>query len=409
MDIILENFIVCDLWLRHEKLRSAGHTTIEIKETIMSAKIEVKKVTDKKMMLEFIKLPWTARIYAGDPAWVPPVISDMVAFFDQAQGYFFENGEADFFIAYRDGKPAGRITAHTYKLYEEKFSKDTGFFGFYESIDDLNVSKALFDTAREALRARGKTIMNGPQSFTIYDSVGFDCMNNGRMPVTGIFHFAHWYEKHALAYGFEKKADWFCFMVKEDGINWDPLFKMRAELQKKTDVKFVIGKKREIPARAGDVMRIFNAAWEGNEDHIALTQKQFDKMFNELKMILIPELAIFAEKDGKTIGFILSVPDANPGIAALNGHLFPWRLIKLLWRVKRTKTLRTILMGVMPEYRGQNIDQILILMTIEIGLGIGYNQSDCSLIVESNKKMIGALKYLNADRYKGYRIFQIKV
>ena len=382
---------------------------MEIKETVMTAKIEVKKVTDKKMMMEFIKLPWTAKIYAVDPAWVPPVISDMVKLFDPAESYFFEHGEADFFIAYRDGKPAGRITAHTYKLYEEKFDKGTGFFGFYECIDDLNVSKALFDTAREALRARGKTIMNGPQSFTIYDSVGFDCMNNGRMPVTGIFHFAHWYEKHALAYGFEKKSDWFCFMVKEEGINWDPLFKMRAELQKKTDVTFIIAKKRDIPSRSGDVMRIFNAAWEGNEDHIALTEKQFKKMFDDLKMLLIPELAIFAEKDGKTIGFILSVPDANPGIAALNGHLYPWRLVKLLWKAKRTKTLRTILMGVMPEYRGQNIDQILILMTIEIGLGMGYNQSDCSLIVESNKKMIGALKYLNADRYKGYRIFQIKV
>ncbi len=77
--------------------------------------------------------------------------------------------------------------------------------------------------------------------------------------------------------------------------------------------------------------------------------------------------------------------------------------------MKRTKTLRTILLGVLPEYRGQNIDQILILMTIEIGIGLGYNQSDCSLIVETNKKMIGALKYVNADRYKGYRLFQINI
>jgi ribosomal protein S18 acetylase RimI-like enzyme len=66
-------------------------------------------------------------------------------------------------------------------------------------------------------------------------------------------------------------------------------------------------------------------------------------------------------------------------------------------------------MGVMPEYRGKNIDQILILKTIEIGIGMGFNQSDCSLIVESNVKMIGALKYVNADRYKGYRVFQIAI
>ncbi len=375
----------------------------------MEVKIEVKKVTDKKMMMEFIRVPWTAHIYDNDPAWVPPVIADRVKLFDPAHGYFFEHGEAEFFIAYKNGKPAGRITAHTYTRYEEKYDKDTGFFGFYECIDDLAVSKLLFDTARDALRAKGKKKMNGPQSFTIYDEVGFDCINNGRMPVIGMFHYAHWYEKHALAYGLEKYEDWFCFMVKEDGLNWEPMFKIREQLQNQSDIRFYTTSKREIPKRADDIKNIFNAAWEGNSGHLPFTDKQFSHLFDDLKLIVIPDLAIFAEKDGKTIGFILSIPDANPGFAELNGRLFPWRIVKLLWKVKRTKTLRTILLGVLPEYRGQNIDQILILKTIEIGIGLGYNQSDCSLIVETNKKMIGALKYVNADRYKGYRIFQINI
>ncbi len=371
--------------------------------------IEVKKVTDKKMMKEFIMVPWTAKIYKNDPAWVPPVILDRKHFFDPAHGYFFEHGVADFFIAYKDGKVAGRITAHTYSRFEEKYDKDTGFFGFYECIDDLAVSKALFDTAHDWLRAKGKKKMNGPQSFTVYDEVGFDCINNGRMPVIGMFHYAHWYEKHALAYGLTKYVDWFCFMVKEDGLNWEPLFKIREEMQKKSDIKFITTKKKEIPRRAEQIKKIFNAAWEGNEGHLPFTDKQFEHLFDDLKLIAIPELAIFAEKDGETVGFILSVPDANPGFVKLNGRLFPWRILKLLWKVKRTRTLRTILLGVNPEYRGQNIDQILILMTIEIGIGLGFNQSDCSLIVESNKKMIGALKWVNADRYKGYRIFQMDI
>jgi GNAT superfamily N-acetyltransferase len=361
------------------------------------------------MMREFVTLPWTAGIYDGDPAWVPPVISEQMQFFDPAHGYFFEHGRAEFFIAYKDGKPAGRITAHTYSRWEERYGADTGFFGFYECVDDLQVSKMLFDTARERLRAMGKTKMNGPQSFTTYDSVGFDCINNGRMPVIGMMHYAHWYEKHALAYGMRKNIDWYCFMVKRDGLNWEPLFRIRQELQKKSDVKFVVSTKKDIPRRAQDVKRIFNAAWEGNEGHIPMTDRQFDMMFNELKMVIIPDLAIFAEKDGKTIGFIMSVPDATPGIAKLNGRLYPWRILRLLRELKRSRTLRTILLGVDPEYRGHDIDQILILMTIEIGIGMGYVQSDCSLIVESNRKMIGALKYVNADRYKGYRIFEIDV
>jgi GNAT superfamily N-acetyltransferase len=376
----------------------------------MTSKIEVKKVTVNIMMMEFIKLPWTAHIYDDDPAWVAPVISDRKKFFDPEHGYFFEHGEAEFFIAYKDGKPAGRITAHTYSPYEEKYDKDTGFFGFYECIDDLEVSKALFEKARDSLRAKGKKKMNGPQSFTIYDEIGFDCINNGRMPVMGMSHYAPWYEKHALAFGLQKQVDWFCFMVKTQyGLKWEPLFKIREELQKKSDIKFITGRKRDIPNLAEDIRSIFNMAWEGNEGHLPVTDKQFHHIFNDLKLIVIPELAIFAEKDGKTVGFILSIPDANPGYAKLNGRLYPWRIVKALWKIKRTKTLRTSLMGVLPEYRGQDIDQIFILMTLEIGVRMGYKQSDCSLIVETNKKMIGALKYINADRYKGYRVFQMDI
>ena len=375
----------------------------------MDATIEIKEVTDKKMMLEFIKVPWKASIYRDDPAWVPPVISDQMHFFDPEHGYFFEHGEAQFFIAYRDGKPAGRIVAHIYPPYNKKYDRDTGFFGFYECIDDLKVSKALFEAARDWLRSKGKKKMNGPQSFTVYDQVGFDIDNNGRMPVIGMFHYAYWYEKHALAFGLAKKTDWFCFMVKKEGIDWRPLFKIREDLQKKSDITYVTAKRSDIPKRAESIKQIFNIAWEGNEVHLPFTDRQFATMFKELKMAIIPELAIFAEKDGKTVGFILSMPDANPGIAALKGKLYPWRLVRLLWQLKRTKTIRTILMGVLPEYRGQNLDQVLILMTIEIAIGMGYVQSDCSLIAESNKKMIGALKYLSADRYKGYRVYEMDI
>jgi GNAT superfamily N-acetyltransferase len=375
----------------------------------MSAKIEVKKVTNEKMKMEFIMLPWKAEIYKYDLAWVPPIIKDQKHFLDPEQGYFFEHGEAQLFIAYKDGKPAGRISAHVYSRYEEKYDRDTGFFGFYESIDDLALSRTLFEAAREWLRTKGKKKMNGPQSFSVYDPIGFDVINNGRMPVIGMCHYAHWYEKHALAFGFEKQMDWYCFMVKKDGIDWEPMFKIREQLAEKTDIKFVTMKKRDIPKRAEQVKYILNTAWEGNEGHLALTDKQFDMIFNEIKMAIIPELAIFAEKDGKTVGFIFSIPDANPGFAGLNGRLYPWRIPQLIWKLKTTRTLRTILMGVLPEHRGQDIDQILILMTMEIGIAMGYIQSDCSLVVETNKKMIGALKFANSDLYKGYRVYQLNI
>ncbi|MBN1531625.1 MAG: GNAT family N-acetyltransferase [Spirochaetes bacterium] len=379
----------------------------------MPLNIEIKKVSvsDKKMLKEFVKVPWRAKIYRDDPAWVPYVIRDLMHFCNPEKGYFFENGdgEAQLFIAYLDGKPVGRISAQVYKRYDDKYDRETGFFGFYECIDKLPVSRALFSAAAEWLRAKGKTRMLGPESFASYDSIGFDVMNNGRMPVIGNYHYAYWYEKHALAYGFKKYIDWYCFMVKPIAANMDMMYKIRDELRKKSDVQYTRLTMKEIDKRASELHYILDNAWEGNEGHIPMTEKQFKMHWDELKMVIIPDMAIFAEKDGKTVGFILSVPDANPGIAALNGHLYPWRIVKLLWRLKKSHTLRTILMGVLPEYRGENIDQILILMTIEEALKRGYDESDCSLIVENNHKMIGALKYLNADMYKGYRLYDMKI
>lgn len=376
------------------------------------ATIEVKQVTGKKMLKEFIMLPWTIRLYKGDPAWVPTPIRDQWHLFDPVKGYFFEHGVADFFIAYRDGKPAGRITAHTYSRWEERYDRDTGFFGFYECIDDDAVSRALLDRARLWLQQKGKKKMMGPYSFTTYDSVGIDVIGNEKMPVITLFHFKDYYQRQFESYGLAKLVDWFCFLVTPRLMNMDFFKKLGDDIEerhKQEGIRYVQISKKEIANRAPIVKKIFNLAWEGNEAHLPFTDRQFDNIFSELKPVLDPNMAIFAEKDGETIGFILSIPDGSPAMKELDGRLYPWRLVKALIAFKKTRTLRTILMGILPEYRKKDIDAVLILHTIQNALKFGYDCSDCSLIAETNKRMIGALKYLNADPYKGYRVYQMQV
>jgi GNAT superfamily N-acetyltransferase len=372
----------------------------------MAGPIVVKKVANKKMLKEFVLLPWTLKIYENDPAWIPPLIGEQMKFFNPKHGYFFEIGEVDFFIAYRDGKPVGRITAHVNHLYEKKYDNDTGFFGFFESINDVEVARALFNTAEEWLRAKGKKKMNGPQSFSIYDAVGFEVEGIDVVPVIGLFHLAGYYKDLAEACGFQKCIDWYCFLVRKIE-DYKPYLKaVREEYMKGQNVEYKIFNKKDIQKRKGDLKHIFNTAWEGNWGHLPLTDKQLDALIEELIQVIVPELVIFAEKDGKTVGYIISIPDANPAFKALNGHLYPWRIIKALRAIKKVKKIRTIIMGVLPEYRGQKIDDVFYLRTIEDGIRLGFLESDCSLIVETNYKMIGALKPLKADRYKTYRIYE---
>jgi len=178
---------------------------------------------------------------------------------------------------------------------------------------------------------------------------------------------------------------------------------------KTQDVKYIYYSPKELKKRAKEIHEIFNRAWDGNWGHLDLTQKQFDMLVEELKLVAVPELIVFAEKDGKTVGFIVSLPDVNPALKILNGHLYPWRLIKALRQIKKVKKIRTIIMGVLPEYRGQKIDDVFYLYTIENGIRLGYTESDCSLIVETNYKMIGALKPLKGQIYKTYRIYEKKI
>jgi len=372
----------------------------------MAAKISVQKVTTPRQMKTFIRFPWTSGIYRDDPAWVPPLIRDQKQLFDRKKSYFFEVGDGDFFLACRDGKPVGRITAHVNHLYEERYDNETGFFGFYESVNDPQVAEALFDTAAGWLRDRGKSRMQGPQSFSIYDSVGFEVLGEDIMPVVGIFHFAPYYKDLAVGYGFRKSIDWSCYLVRKIQ-DYEPYLKqVREEILGQQEVEYKTLVKKELPRRVDQMFKVFNRAWEGNWGHLPLTDKQRDTLVEELKIVVIPELCLFAEKDGEVVGFILSLPDMNPALRILNGHLYPWRLPRFFREIKRSRKLRTIIMGVLPEYRGKKIDDVFYLHTIEEGIKRGFTASDCSLIVETNQKMIGALKPLGAECYKTYRIYE---
>lgn len=136
------------------------------------------------------------------------------------------------------------------------------------------------------------------------------------------------------------------------------------------------------------------------------TEKQFKYLFAEMKRIAIPELTYFAEAGGKTIGFSLTIKDANQALKKAHGRLFPIGLLRILWNLKKVTRLRTIVMGVLKEYRNRGIETVFYINTIENGRAMGYTDSECSLVVETNTRMLKALEAIGARRYKTYRLFE---
>ncbi len=371
----------------------------------MDVALEIERVVNPAQLKEFVFFPWKSGIYRGDAAWVPPLISEQFSLLDRSRSYFSGIGEFDLFLARENGKVVGRISAHVNHLYEKRYDSETGFFGFYEAFDDQRIADTLLGTAVDWVRSRGKKVLQGPQSFSIYDSIGFDIQGNDFLPSIGNLHFAPWYARHAEAAGFRKTIDWYSFLVRRSD-HLAAYLRRAQELFAGSPARIVELDRKHIESRIREVIEIFNIAWEGNWGHLPLQDSQIEPFVDQLKMIAIPELANFAEVNGKTVGFIITVPDLSPALQALNGRMYFWRLPKFYYRLKRAKRLRTIIMGVLPEYRHQNVHNQMFAHNIARCLEMGFEEADCSLIVETNHPMIDSLKPFSPEITKTYRIFE---
>ncbi len=351
----------------------------------------------------FVRLPFD--LYRNDPYWVPPLISEEYKKLNK-NSTFFTIGEAEYFLAFQDGRPVGRISAHINHQYEKYQDQETGFFGFFECINDQKVADGLLDAASEYLRGKGKKRILGPMSFCIYDISGVLYEGFDSSPVILLAYNPPYYNDLLTQTGFKKAIDWYAFLVTKEAPIRPELFKVKERILRQKDLQIVPLNMKEFDDRVRDVGHIFAEAWMENWGHVPLTERQIQDFAEELKLVVVPEVTYFAFYKGECIGFSLSIKDINPALKKANGRLFPFGLIKILLASRKLTRLRTIAMGVLKEHRHRGIDIAFYLKTIEEGTRLGYVESECSIIVETNHRMIGALEDLSAKRYKTYRFYE---
>ena len=369
--------------------------------------IQVKPVEGKKGLKQFVH--FAKKIYKDNPYWVPPIYSDQMKFLDRRKGVFFEIGEAEYFMAFRDSQPVGRISAHVNHQYEKYHDQETGFFGFFECVDDQEVANALFEEATRWVKSKGKSRILGPMNFTLYDESGMLYHGFDSLPVVLLPYNPAYYNDLVVGAGFEKAIDWYAFMVYADLEVKPSFYRIRNRILRQEGLEIVPLDMKKFDAVVQDVGTIFRDAWMENWGHVPLSDGQLKHLASELKHVVVPELTYLAYLDGKCIGFALNILDANPALQKANGRLFPFGLFKILREMKKIKRLRTIAMGVLKEYRHRGIDIVFYLNMVEKGREMGFEESECSIIVETNTRMIRALEDLNAKRYKTYRFYQKEI
>ena len=366
--------------------------------------VTVTRVLNKRDLKKFVMFPFT--IYNKDPYWVPPLIADQMKFLNKNKGVFFEFGEAEYFLAYRNGEIVGRISAHISKQYEKFQDTETGFFGFFECINDQQAADALLHHASAWLAEKGKKKIVGPISFTLYDECAMLCKGYDSLPVVMLSYNPPYYNDLVTGYGMKKAIDWYAFLVEADLEIKPSFYKIRDRVICRNGFRLENIRLKYLDDAIHKVGNIFNHAWMDNWGHVPLTEGQLNYMAGELKHVAVEELSYFAYVEDECIGFSLTLKDANPALQKAYGRLLPLGLVKMLIEMRKIKNLRTIAMGVMPEYRHKGLEIAFYLNTIEQGRRLGFQQSECSIIVETNKRMIGSLEELNAKQYKTYRFYE---
>ncbi len=370
--------------------------------------IEIVHVTDKATMRRFIRVPFL--VHKNDKMWVPPLISEREEAFDPAKNELVRRSEVRFWIARRDGRDVGRISAQIDPLAQKEGTDRTGQFGALSAVDDPEIFTALFKTAEEFLISRGVRRAQGPFTLSINEETGLLVDGFDSPPMMMMGHDPAYEAAHIEAAGYKGEGDVFAYLLDMDL----PLSRSAQNMLNRPLAGSVTMRRLNLKDYDNEIRRIvdiFNDAWSGNDGFVPMTEAETDELATRIKLLLDERLVWFAEMNGEPVAFIVTLPNINEAIRDLNGKLFPFGVVKLLWRlkVKGLKSARVPLMGVRRKLAGTVIGSALPLQLIgAIWPGVkklGFRWVELSWILENNRPMRSILERLGAKSYKTYRIY----
>lgn len=373
----------------------------------------IKPVETLEERKAFLSFPW--KVYQNDPYWVPPIFSERVHFTDPQSNPFFEHAEAQLFLALRGREIVGTIAAFTNHLHNQYQNENIGFFGFFEVLQDFEAAQALFQHAESWARERGHTALRGPAQWSTNDECGLlvDGFND-RPRILMTYNPPHYVDYiERLGYGVARDLWAYKLAVKDFmKITGERLDKLTQKILDRKNITIRKINMKRFEDEVNKVKLLYNEAWSRNWGFIPMTDPEFDQLAEELHDILDPDLVYIAEKDGKTVGFSLSLPDLNePLQLAYPTPDSPdwWVLLKLAWHWKirrRVSWVRVFALGVIPEYRNLGIDALFYYKTALAAHQKGIKMGEMSWILDNNELMNRPIIAMGGKVYKTYRYYE---
>lgn len=351
-------------------------------------------------------------VYKDDPAWVAPLHFELKERLNPNKNPFFKRADVTLFTAWKEGKLAGRCSATVDREHLRVWKDDTGFFGFFETIDDLEVAKALLDAAENWLRRRGMKRMIGPFSLYANEEVGVLIEGFEHPPVIMMAHSRPYQKDLCDKLGLVKEKDLLAWRY-EEGEFPTRVVKAWEAIKALPEVTLRSINMKSLDTEIEAVMDIYNDAWEGKWSYVPALPEEVAKVTSDLKLILDPDVAFMAEINGKIVGMCILLPNLNEVARDFDGKLFPFNWAKLLYRlkVKHPVSTRLMMLGIKKEVRAnvKKYGGLSAAMYIEVakrGFPKGYKWGELSWTREDDRPINLGIQSMGAKVYKKYRVYK---
>ena len=373
--------------------------------------ITIKEVKDKKDLKVFIMTPF--KIYKNDNKWIPPLLMDEYEVFNPKKNPAFENAISKLFIAYKDKVPVGRIAGIISLIANEKYKSKNLRFGWFDSINDAEVSKALLDAVEEWGISKGMQTITGPLGFTDLDPEGLMVDGFEEIPTVASNYNKDYYQELIEKFGFKKEIDYIEFFAKIPEMDEIPekLLKISDRIRERSNLVIKEFKtKKELVKRGKELFTLLDEAFDEIYGSTPLTDKQITYYTNKYLPFVHKDLIkVIDNEAGEMVGFMISMPSLTKGVKDSKGRLFPFGWYHMLKALKTYNHLDFYLAGVKKKYRGLGVDLLMVIEIIKSAKKLGFKYCESNMELETNSKIHGLWKYFNPREHKRRRIYKKRI
>ncbi|MCK9249697.1 MAG: hypothetical protein M0P31_12090 [Solirubrobacteraceae bacterium] len=371
--------------------------------------VQVRPVRRRGDLRAFVDLPY--RLYAGIPQWAPPLRLLVRRQLDRRRNPFFEHAEAEYFLAERDGRVVGRITAQIDRNLHAFQGNRWGQFGWFECEDDPEAATALVEAAADWVRERGADRVVGPMSFTTNDECGLLVAGFDRPPIilTGWHH--PYYARLLEGAGLGKAMDalmWTLHVSERDRVH-PAIWQMASQVESEHGIRCRHFRKADLEAEVGRFLEVYNAAWERNWGFVPLSEAEVRAYAKDLRPVLDERWAMIAEQvdTGRVVGAALSLPDMNQVLARVrSGRLLPFGWLTLLRHRHHTDRVRVLALGVKREFQHTGVAARLYEMHYDSAAATPQKEGETGWILETNTAMNKAMAGMGGTVVRRYRFYE---